>query len=43
MNNFNHKNIDEYIDSRQETGNLPDEELVDTDNINYLPLLIMSY
>ena len=32
-----------YVDSQQETSNLPDVELVDTNDINYLPLLIMSY
>ena len=34
MNNFNHKNMNEYVDNRQEIGNLPDMELVDTDDIN---------
>ena len=43
MNNLNHKNMDEYVDSRREIGNLPDVELVDKDDIKCLPLLIMSY
>ena len=34
MNNFNNKNMDEYVDNQQEAGNLPDVELVDTDDIN---------
>ena len=34
MNNFNHKNMDEYVDNRQETNNLPNMELVDTYDIN---------
>ena len=34
MNNFNHKNMDECLDSQQETDNLPDMELVDTNDIN---------
>ena len=43
MNKLNHKNIVEYVDNRQEKGNHLDVELVDTDDINCLPLLIMSY
>jgi len=43
MNNLNHKNMDEYINSRQETSNLPTVKLVDTHEINCLPLLIMTY
>ena len=39
MNNLNQKYIDEYVDKRQETNNLPYMELVDTN----LPLLIVSY
>jgi len=35
--------MDEYVDGQQETGNLPDVEMVDIDDINCLPLLIMSY
>ena len=34
MNNFNHKNMDKYIDSQQEIGNLLDVELMDIDDIN---------
>jgi len=33
----------EYVDCWQETRNHSDVELVDIDDINYLPLLIMSY
>ncbi|KAG4982812.1 hypothetical protein JHK87_027561 [Glycine soja] len=36
MNNVNHKNMNEYVDNRQEIGNLPDMELVDTDDINWI-------
>ena len=43
MNNLNHKNMDEYVDSRQEIDNLPEVGLVDTDDLNCLPLLIMFY
>ena len=43
MNKLNYKNMDEYVDSWQEIGNHPNVELVDTDDINFLPLLIMSY
>ena len=34
MNNFNHKNMDEYVDNQQETSNLPNVELVNTIDIN---------
>ena len=27
INNFSHKNLDEYVDNRQEIDNLPDIEL----------------
>jgi len=43
MNNLNLKNMDEYVDNQQETGSLPDVELVDTNDIKCFPLLIMSY
>ena len=43
MNNLNHKNMDENIHNPQEVGNLPDEELMDIDDIDCLPFLIMSY
>ena len=35
--------MDENIHNPQEVGNLPDEELMDIDDIDCLPLLIMSY
>ena len=35
MNNFNHKNMDEYVNSWQETNNLLDVKMVITYNINY--------
>ena len=41
MNNLNHKNIGEYVDNRQQTNNLV--ELMGTDDINYLSLIIMSH
>ena len=43
MNNLNHENMDKYIDNGQEICNLPNVELMDTEDIKWLPLLIMSY
>ena len=45
MNNFNHKNMDEYVDNRQETSNLLNTKLVNTKNLivflNYVPTMMI--
>ena len=43
MNYLNQKNMDKYVEYWQEIGNLPDVELVGTNDFDCLPLLIMSY
>jgi len=43
MNKLNYNNTNENIDNWQQTSNHPDVKLVDIDDINCMPFLIMSY